>query len=672
MVLSKLNKDVSYPELKSVDPNDLDMESNLYQIKVNETEIIIALGNVKTTYENKKILYFPVYLVKHNQKVIQIGVYEISTKDAFYLDDGTLNIALLRPLIYSFATKDFLNKLRMIPDKPLSFFSKETEKEMENEKEEVDKEMVDDEEKEKEDTAIPEERKDIFVKITGVPIPSMLKEETATEAKETREKYHEDKDDVWICKFMKNPKYKIHNNGGDGDCFFYTIRDAFASIAQQTNVTKLRKRLSDEVTYELFENYKHQYDTIEAQLISYKNEMQPLKQQYDKLEEQLKSTMGRDEKAQIIQQAEQLEKEYNTLVKNKKVSQSLLNEYKFMQNIETMEAFKKKVKSSDFWADTWAISTLERVLNIKFIILNSDNYKKEDDKNVVQCGQLNDRVLEQRGRFTPEYYILLDYDGTHYQNISYKKKQIFKFREIPFDIKMLVFKKCMEKNAGPFAIIPDFQQFKEEHQSQIKKGGSTFEELNESKLRGLYDEDVVFQFYAKSLDKPLPGKGNGEKIPNTILITYSDLATIPQWRKKLSNFWVQPFMVDNHKWASVEHYYQACKFKKTFPHFYLSFSLDSESELSKNPYMAKAAGSKSGKYNGELLRPFEVSVNGDYVKNPKREIYDALYAKFTQNNDLKQVLLETGNAKLTRFIKGGEPEVCDDLMLVRDKIRRSD
>ncbi len=120
MVLSKLNKDVSYPELKSVDPNDLDMESNLYQIKVNETEIIIALGNVKTTYENKKILYFPVYLVKHNQKVIQIGVYEISTKGTFYLDDGSLNIALLRPLIYSFATKDFLNKLRMIPDKPLS------------------------------------------------------------------------------------------------------------------------------------------------------------------------------------------------------------------------------------------------------------------------------------------------------------------------------------------------------------------------------------------------------------------------------------------------------------------------------------------------------------------------------------------------------------------------
>jgi predicted NAD-dependent protein-ADP-ribosyltransferase YbiA (DUF1768 family) len=65
-------------------------------------------------------------------------------------------------------------------------------------------------------------------------------------------------------------------------------------------------------------------------------------------------------------------------------------------------------------------------------------------------------------------------------------------------------------------------------------------------------------------------------------------------------------------------------------------------------------------------------VNGDYVKNPKREIYDALYAKFTQNDDLKQVLLETGNAKLTRFIKGDEPEVCDDLMLVRDKIRRSD
>ena len=47
----------------------------------------------------------------------------------------------------------------------------------------------------------------------------------------------------------------------------------------------------------------------------------------------------------------------------------MLEEFKIMKGIDTIEKFKKKIRTSDFWADTWAISTLERLLNIKFIIL---------------------------------------------------------------------------------------------------------------------------------------------------------------------------------------------------------------------------------------------------------------------------------------------------------------
>jgi predicted NAD-dependent protein-ADP-ribosyltransferase YbiA (DUF1768 family) len=218
----------------------------------------------------------------------------------------------------------------------------------------------------------------------------------------------------------------------------------------------------------------------------------------------------------------------------------------------------------------------------------------------------------------------------------------------------------------------DFIKFKAGKTKTVIKEAQ-YEDLTESKIRGLYNDDIVLQFYSQSIGKPLPGKGNGEKMPNERLIAYSELAAIPEWRKKLSNFWVQPFSLDNHQWASVEHYYQGSKFKKTFPAFYLSFSLDSGSDLSKDPNMAKAAGGKTGKYKGELLRPVEVTIDSDFLgKRKSREMYVAQYAKFTQNEDLKKMLLATGDAKLVHFSRGSEPIVFDELMLIRDKIKRNE
>jgi len=68
-----------------------------------------------------------------------------------------------------------------------------------------------------------------------------------------------------------------------------------------------------------------------------------------------------------------------------------------------------------------------------------------------------------------------------------------------------------------------------------------------------------------------------------------------------------------------------------------------------------------------------VEVDPDFFgKRHKQEMYAAQYAKFTQNEELKRLLLATNKAKLSYYSKGSPPVIYDDLMLIRDKIRRSE
>jgi predicted NAD-dependent protein-ADP-ribosyltransferase YbiA (DUF1768 family) len=172
------------------------------------------------------------------------------------------------------------------------------------------------------------------------------------------------------------------------------------------------------------------------------------------------------------------------------------------------------------------------------------------------------------------------------------------------------------------------------------------------------------------MDKPAPGKGAGEKLGGDQESEYTDLKKINGWRKMLSKFWTEPFDLHGHKWFSVEHYYEAAKFKKNNPDFYLQFSLDSNSELSMDPYKASSAGSKNGKFQGTLIRPKTIEFDDDFFKGRDlKEMEDAMYAKFSQNPELKRVLLGTKKAKLMHFVHRSPPLVFYDLMKVRKKLQ---
>ena len=89
MVLSKINSNVSYPELKSVDYSDLQKETDLYELDILGVDVIIAIGNAKNGFKDQKIVYYPVYLVKPNDTVIQIGLYELNTDSHLnYIDES--------------------------------------------------------------------------------------------------------------------------------------------------------------------------------------------------------------------------------------------------------------------------------------------------------------------------------------------------------------------------------------------------------------------------------------------------------------------------------------------------------------------------------------------------------------------------------------------------------
>ena len=79
--------------------------------------------------------------------------------------------------------------------------------------------------------------------------------------------------------------------------------------------------------------------------------------------------------------------------------------------------------------------------------------------NVLLCGQLNDTILERAGRFEPTHYILTEFMGYHYRLITYKEEEHLSLNELPFDIKQLIVDKCLERQAGPYYIIPDFRSF---------------------------------------------------------------------------------------------------------------------------------------------------------------------------------------------------------------------
>jgi hypothetical protein len=178
---------------------------------------------------------------------------------------------------------------------------------------------------------------------------------------------------------------------------------------------------------------------------------------------------------------------------------------------------------------------------------------------------------------------------------------------LPLSIKELIEDKIKERNAGLYANIPEFNTINEIEAEEI--------ELQSD----LYSGETIFYIYnacnnaeplgvkgAAPLAAPLPGKGMGEHLDRREISKYEELKNDEHWRAKLSNEWVQPFILHERKYQSV------------------------------------------------------TSAMKD-----EKDIEDAIYAKFSQNKNLQTILKHTKNAKLLYFVPKCAPITATTLMKVR-------
>ena len=719
MVQSKIVDGLNYTEHDKLNVADMGHSSCLYIVPILDKEYLVVLGKQNTHYAKEGVVHYPIYILNSKHKLkAKIGVYEAEVAIATSLldDDGDVDLTQLSdPLLFSYVDTAYLDKYgtsgselsakTMTPElEEIDIVSDGSDEEVEekknkkgkknkNEKKkkenleegEIDEDDDDDDDddvfvfKKKEKGAKDEENETekkkepvltfdtVFTKDKHMPTLPTWPAESLEQAKESRREYRKTKNeqDNWYVKMLKNKKYTIHQNEGAGDCFFATIRDSYAQLGYVTTVQKLRQYLSQEVDKALFDQYQDIYKGVESEIKTLDHELDALQKTNVALKKQSDKTVKIEHQQDIVKEALHVKKEFQNTKTQKDGATGLLEEFGFMKNIKSVDDLKDFVQTAEYWADIWALTTIEKLLKTKIIVIE----KTDDPKQMLRCTESHIEA------FDPVYYILVAYQGNrHYELVSYKDKKIFTFGELPFDIKKLIVDKCMERSTGVYNKIPAFQQFQADLGIEPTDSSSASSNNDEATPDILYDPKLILSFHARSDQRLAPGKVEADDIPTSKQTEFAVLAKIPSWRRRLHDSWVSgkdgelpaPFTTsDGNRWSSIEHYLLAVQFKESNPAVYIDFCADTE--LGKNLDNALASFTKKNKKNNAEGKYADIGKKATKLEPDIRDAYrkEALIAKFTQNLDLKEMLKETKMAKLQQYRQGVAPFVDTALMEVR-------
>jgi hypothetical protein len=725
MVRSKLVPSINYIELKSLDPSDTKeskYKAPLYEASVLGINTIISIGNIKNTYITQKIVYYPIYLIKNDKVLSQIGVYEMFQEDIpLLLDDaGDINLEKAPPpLLYSFVKKSLIQQAVYLPENPEKDTApvKKSTKSLGSKTKALslaslasleslgDKVAVADFDKGRKDedegddalrAAIRASLEpvslsgDVPLKRKNIPVQNL--EQSIAENKA----YRPVKDEPWVQSYYHNNNFKLVRNSGGGDCLFIAICQAFLSVEPDSDISviKVRRMLAAAMTESQFAHYREIYEMFSKTLKELHAENTKLSSDNKELAERATQPgITQTEKVTLKLQADSNKERHLQIVSEIDLYKTYLRDVYFMKGVKTIEALREIIRkgegTSEYWGDEWAIATLEIILNIKLIILSLRDYLEKDrqpytQSNVIACGSDIDEEryreidaalredkqspgalaareatdsrdkskMESFKVINPDYYIIVSHTGMHYELVTYRDTAIFTFPEIPFCVKLQIANRCIESStgnleslSGTFQRIPQFILF---YKQELGLEGLGKEEAGVAGTAGAaslgqgggtsasevlmanphFDPSIVLIYHSKSMDE-LPGRAQGDRISNKNKPAFISLISAGKgksnWRKKLSNEWSEPFMLDGHRWLSVEHYYQANKFLKRHPEFYLLFTMDANkkskyyqedsilSRISHDVDLAKVAGKKVPKTiidNKKVsLRPDDVNID---------------------------------------------------------------
>jgi ribA/ribD-fused uncharacterized protein len=168
--------------------------------------------------------------------------------------------------------------------------------------------------------------------------------------------------------------------------------------------------------------------------------------------------------------------------------------------------------------------------------------------------------------------------------------------------------------------------------------------------------DIIF-YYSKSSDKQV-GCGVHESIQNKE--NYKELDNIKNWRQILSNFYIAPFKYKNKTYRSVEHAFQAEKISLVNDDKANWFCIESNHEIGLGDGLIARKNRKLVILNNATLKLWD--------ENKSKIMQEIMYAKFSQNELPKNVLLLTNKAQLWHAAAREKPARQYELESVRTKL----